>query len=190
MPAVFSLERHSVRRMLRAATADLHAVVDARFSDSFGGDPAHYAGFLSSMAAGLLPLERALEGAGIRATVPDWPERRRASLLIDDLHALGAAPLRELDPPAVGGEARQLGIVYVLEGSRLGGKLLLKRALAHADARVSAATRYLSHGAGRDLWSSFVARLEGSSAVRGAPDEAVAGARAAFALFSDRVAHG
>jgi heme oxygenase (biliverdin-IX-beta and delta-forming) len=78
----------------------------------------------------------------------------------------------------------------VLEGSRLGGKLLLRRALGHPDVRVRAATRYLSHGAGRNLWSSFLVHLEASSAVVTAPDEAVAGARAAFALFSGRAAHG
>lgn len=176
--------------MLSAATADLHAEVDARFAGSFEGDAADYAGFLSVMAAVLLPLERALEGAGICAAVPDWPERRRACLLLDDLQALGAAPPHEIDPPSVAGEARQLGIVYVLEGSRLGGKLLLRRALGHPDRGVRAATRYLSHGTGRDLWSSFLARLEASPAVTSAPEEAVAGARAAFALFSDRAAHG
>ncbi|MCW5734077.1 MAG: hypothetical protein KIS73_08125 [Enhydrobacter sp.] len=105
-----------------------------------------------------------------------------------DLQALGAALPREIDPPLVGGEARQFGIVYVLEGSRLGGKLLMRRALAHPDFRVRAATRFLSHGAGFDLWSSFLVRLEASPAVTREPDEAVAGARAAFALFSERVA--
>jgi heme oxygenase len=171
-------------------SSDLHAEVDARFSGSFEGNAADYAGFLASMAAVLPPLERALEDASIHKAVPDWDERRRASLLLDDLHALGAAPPREADPPSVDGEARQLGIVYVLEGSRLGGKLLLRRALNHPDSRVRAATRYLSHGAGRDLWSSFLVRLEASAAVNGAPNEAVAGARAAFALFGDRAAHG
>jgi len=175
--------------MLRAATADLHAKVDARFVRSFEGSAADYAGFLSIMAAGLLPAERALERASIHEIVPDWDERRRATLLLDDLQALGAAPPREADPPLVEGEARQLGIVYVLEGSRLGGKVLLRRALSHPDSRVRAATRYLSHGADRDLWSSFLVRLESSAAVNGAPDEAVAGARAAFALFGDGAAH-
>lgn len=176
--------------MLRAATADLHAKVDARFAGSFDGSAAHYAGFLSAMAAVLPPLERALERAGVHRTMPDWEQRRRAALLLDDLEALGAAPPREADPPPVDGEARQLGIVYVLEGSRLGGKRLMRRALGHPDPRVRTATRYLSHGAGLDLWPTFLARLESSPAVTSAPEEAVAGARATFALFSDRAADG
>jgi heme oxygenase len=176
--------------MLRSATADLHAEVDARFAGSFEGSAAAYAGFLSALSAVLPPLERALERACIRRTVPDWDERRRASLLLDDLEALGSAPARETDPPNVEGEARQLGIVYVLEGSRLGSKLLLRRALSHPDPHVRTATRYLSHGAGRDLWSSFLLRLDSSCEVSRAPEEAVAGARAAFIMFTGRAAHG
>jgi heme oxygenase len=180
----------SARRMLRGATADLHAKVDARFAGSFDGDAVAYAGFLSAMAAVVLPLERALEAAHVDAAVPDWAKRRRASLLLDDLRALEVVPPREVMPPPVEGEARQLGIVYVLEGSRLGGKLLLRRALAHQDGRVRAATQYLSHGAGQDLWSSFVARLDSSPAVARASDEAVAGARDTFAMFGGGAAHG
>ncbi len=189
MPTIPSSTQPSARRILRTATAHLHAEVDARFAGSFDGSLADYTGFLSAMAAVLLPLERALERASVHMTVPDWDERRRAFLLLDDLQGLGATPPRELDPPSVEGEARQLGVVYVLEGSRIGGKLLLRRALGHPDARVRTATRYLSHGAGRDLWSSFLLRLESSPAVSSAPDEAVAGARAAFALFGDRAGH-
>jgi len=176
--------------MLRIGTADLHAQVDAHFSCAFDGDAADYAGFLAEMAAVLLPLERALERAGIHMIVPDWEERRRARMLLDDLRVLGVTPPRAATPPPVEGEARQFGIVYVLEGSRLGGTLLLKRAIGHSDPRVRAATHYLSHGVGRGLWSSFLPRLEASPAVARAPDEAVAGARSAFALFTGRAAHG
>jgi heme oxygenase len=190
MPVAISSTPPSVRRMLHSATVDLHAEVDARFAGSFAGNAAGYAGFLSALAAVMLPLERALEHASIHRILTDWDDRRRAALLLDDLQALDAVLPGEIVPPPVDGEARQLGIAYVLEGSRLGGKLLLRRALGHPDSRVRSATRYLSHGAGRDLWSSFLVRLETSSAVREAPAEAVAGAREAFALFGDRTVHG
>jgi heme oxygenase len=175
--------------MLRAATADLHAKVDARFAGNFSGSALAYGSFLSVLAAASLPLERALEAAGIERFLPDWPERRRAALLLADLEALEIGAPAEVGAPAVTGEARQFGVAYVLEGSRLGGKLLLRRALVHPDERVRGATRYLSHGADRDFWPSFVKRLEASSAVTDAPDEAVAGARMAFALFCEP-AHG
>jgi len=174
--------------MLRVATADLHAAVDARFSGSFEGGVSAYVGFLTSLAAAVVPLERALEASGIERILPDWPRRRRAGLVLADLESLAASPPAQIQPPVMVGEARQFGAAYVLEGSRLGGKLLLRQALAHPDERVRAATGYLAHGAG-DLWPSFVARLEASPAVSRAPDEAVAGARLAFALFCEP-AHG
>jgi heme oxygenase len=176
--------------MLRAATADLHAEVDARFSIAFNGEADGYARFLAAMASAMVPLERALEAAGIEEVLPDWTERRRASLLLDDLAALGGKPVQETPAPAANGEARQLGMVYVLEGSRLGGKLLLKRALGSTDPTVRAATRYLSHGTDRNLWTSFLQRLESSADVSRAPAEAIAGARQAFALFGGRAVHG
>jgi heme oxygenase len=169
--------------MLRAATADLHAGVDARFSVAFDGSASGYARFLSAMASALLPLERALEAAGIEQVLPDWAERRRARLLLDDLATLASEPVGERTPPPAGGEARQLGMVYVLEGSRLGGTLLLRRTLGSVDPKVRAATRYLSHGTGRNLWSSFLVHLEASTEVSRAPAAAIAGARDAFALF-------
>jgi heme oxygenase len=175
----------SSRHLLRAATADLHADIDARFSGNFSGSADAYAGFLAALASALVPLERALEEAGVESILPDWPERRRADLVLADLEALGSDTPPAASAPAMQGEARQFGVAYVLEGSRLGGKLLLRRALANPDARVRAATRYLSHGADRDFWPSFVTRLDASSAVTRAPGEAIAGARMAFALFRE-----
>lgn len=171
--------------MLRAATADLHAQVDSRFSGKFSEDSKAYGHFLAALAEGVIPLERALEAEGIERLLPDWPERRRTTMLLADLEALGVPVPAGRAMPEVGGEARQFGIAYVLEGSRLGGKLLLRQVLAHRDEKVRAATRYLSHGTDRDLWPSFVKRLDASAAVSQAPDEAVAGARLAFALFSE-----
>jgi heme oxygenase len=81
-------------------------------------------------------------------------------------------------------------MLYVLEGSRLGGRLLLRRTLANPDPQVRSATRYLGHGGGRDLWRPFLEQLEASTAVAAAPDTAIAGAREAFALFIPGASHG
>ena len=176
--------RPSARQSLRAATADLHAIVDTRFSRAFGRDRLAYAAFLSALARAVLPLEAALEEGAVEQLMPDWPRRRRSAALHHDLRQLGL-PIPV--PAAVGPvaeEARLFGMLYVLEGSRLGGKLLRRRALAHPDVEVQAATQYLSHGAGSDLWRTFLDRLEASPAVARAPGAAISGARAAFALFA------
>ena len=155
--------RPTVRQVLRTATADLHAVVDARFSADFASDSEAYGRFLTALGSVVLPLEAAFEAADVERLLPIAPPR---------------------------GEARLFGMLYVLEGSRLGGKLLLRRALANPDARVRSATRYLGHGDGRDLWRPFLQRLEASTVVACSPDATIAGARQAFALFAEDAANG
>ncbi len=81
------------------------------------------------------------------------------------------------------------GRLYVLEGSRLGGKLLVKRAAESDDPQVRAATHYLGHGAESDFWRGFLERLESSAAVKGSPQRTLLGAREAFGLFVRDPAH-
>jgi hypothetical protein len=87
--------------------------------------------------------------------------------------------------PPLGGEAHQFGVVYVLEGSRLGAKVLVRRLLASPDLQKTRAMRYLRHGEGLPLWRTFVERLESSAAVRRSPADAIAGAHAACLIGND-----
>ncbi len=183
-------ERPSARQMLRAATASLHEEVDARFSSPFDTDKNAYVAFLTALARVVRPLEAALERGGVDRLLADWPLRRRSDALERDLEILA---VRVPSPISVGvtrDEARLFGRLYVLEGSRLGGRLLVRRALANADPRVRAATHYLGHGAGADFWGGFLRRLEGSEAVAASPERTMLGAREAFGLFMTEQAHG
>lgn len=184
LPSSAAHERFSARTMLRAATADLHQAVDARFSGPFESCRESYVGFLTALARAVPSLEAGLEKGGVARLFPDWRDRSRSAALRDDLDRLEAPIPRPIRMPPPATEAEMLGMIYVLEGSRLGGQLLLRRALDNPDPDVRAATRYLGHGAGRDLWRSFVDRLEASDAVAAQPQEAVLGARAAFRLFA------
>ena len=175
--------------MLRAATTDLHAVVDARFSGSFDTDENAYSAFLRGLASVVPPLEQALEQGGVERLFPDWARRRRSAALLRDLDIMRVPPPVAKPVAVTHDEARVFGRLYVLEGSRLGGRLLMKRALANTDPRVRAATNYLGHGAEADFWRGFLQRLEGSQAVRAAPDRTMLGARETFGLFVGERAH-
>jgi len=74
-----------------------------------------------------------------------------------------------------------IGTMYVLEGSRLGAKFLMKAVADAADPRIGEATSYLGHGAGKRLWQSFLTRLQSEATCD--EDEAIAAACAAFAAF-------
>lgn len=174
---------NSVRRHLRTATDDLHADLDAQLAPLITQGDTGYAKFLACSAAALLPIERALGEAGIAAVLPDWPQRSRSEALRLDLSAL-SLPEPSVSPvPEVGGRAFQLGMVYVLEGSRLGARLLLREAQFTLTPATRAAMRYLSHGQGLPFWPTFLQRLEASPHARREPEQAAAGARVAFQLF-------
>lgn len=175
--------------MLRAATAALHAEVDARFSGPFETDKNAYAAFLTALAWTVPSLELALEQGGVERLLPDWPLRRRSEALERDLDILGVPVPVATSVDVTADEARLFGRLYVLEGSRLGGSLLAKRACGHADPQVRAATNYLAHGAGADFWRSFLQRLEASQAVAAAPRRTILGAREAFGLFMEERVH-
>lgn len=74
-----------------------------------------------------MPTEAALDAAGVEALFPDWPDRRRAGLLAADLADLGAAPPAPPPAPLAADPAAVAGALYVIEGSRLGGRFLARQ---------------------------------------------------------------
>jgi heme oxygenase len=172
---------------LRAATAHLHAELDTCLAPLIKHGDAGYARFLLRTAAALLPLEEALERANVATLLPDWSLRSRTQSIRVDLAELMLCDPPLLPPPEIRGEASKFGMLYVLEGSRLGARVLLCEAQARLSPTVRAATRYLSHGQGQPLWPTFLQRLEASPHVRCDPEQAAQGARAAFLLFLNAI---
>jgi heme oxygenase len=109
---------------LRAATAAAHERVDAIYSQFDLADRDGYRRFLLAQAIAFLPVEAALDAAGAEMFILDWPERRRAHLIRADLDELGEEAVPAMAPPLIAGAGAVLGAAYVIEGSRLGGKLL------------------------------------------------------------------
>jgi heme oxygenase len=175
-----------LRNILKAATAADHAQLDATLGALDLSTVAGYRRFLEINAAALLPLERSLEGAGVRAMLPDWGDRARTEAILTDLARLGGKPGR-LNAPELTDRAAMLGTLYVLEGSRLGAAYLLRTVRQCSDPLVSVNTAFLGHGAGRHFWPQYLAVLE-SHADELAEDDLVLSARAAFDLFADAAA--
>ena len=171
----------SLREHLRAATSEAHAALDAVAGGMGLATRAGYGAFLSASAAGLAPLELALEQGGVDEWLPAWPRRARRQAVAQDLKTLGLdAPDR--DPAPTPSFAFATGMLYVLEGSRLGARFLSRQVRA-ADPNLPLA--YLTHGESEDLWRSFVAWMEAIPKVGFRTDDAEAGARYAFQRFSE-----
>jgi heme oxygenase len=159
-----------LRAKLRAATADDHRRTEESFAAFLTALPHSYGDFLQAHARAFPAIGRALS-AGL-----DWPAwRQRWHDLESDLAAFDLDPPPALNITAAAGRAEALGMVYVLEGSRLGSSLLHRRIPAGLPAA------YLRGGNDRTPWLLLLAQLE----TVGRPDQAaaIAGARTAFGAF-------
>lgn len=173
------------RSSLRGATDHLHRDLD-RIAAGFNlGDATHYRRFLQANAATLIAIEQLLETSGVEQLLPDWRERSRRAAILADLHSLQSdvqpLALRRTAPTP----SEVFGILYVLEGSRLGARVQLDQVLASADENVRSASSYLSHGEpgeGSNLWRSFLERLETHEAADD-QTQTVSGAVYAFTMF-------
>lgn len=171
----------SLRDRLRAATSEDHAALDAVVAGWRIETPIGYGAFLNASYAALAPLELALEQAGVAEQLPDWSQRARRAALAADLAELGLeAP--SFEPAEVSSPEAVAGLLYVLEGSRLGAKFLARQVRA---AGAGLPLAYLTHGEGPDLWRSFLAWLDAIPKVGFRTDAAEAGARYGFRCFSD-----
>lgn len=156
-------------KALRAGTAEAHERVDKAFAAFDLTDRDSYAAFLRAHAEVVLPIEDALAGARI---VDDWEERKRGHLLREDLAFLRklvrAEPVEgqlsasgdpEGEPPfdKLGGNgdlATIAGALYVLEGSRLGGRFLVRQ-VPHTFPRA-----YLGANQPAEKWRNLLDRFD------------------------------
>lgn len=159
-----------MRQALRAATVESHQQVDNLFSHFSLESAQDYRAFLRAHARALGAMEAVAR-----------PVSPRLSLLVDDLAALGE-PLPDAltIEDARSGEGFRWGLLYALEGSRLGGAMLARRVGADLP------RAYLSATHDKGGWIAFQQQMD-VAAEQGDEqweEDAVAGAQAAFALFA------
>ncbi|MES2034509.1 MAG: biliverdin-producing heme oxygenase [Pseudomonadota bacterium] len=117
----------------------------------------------------------------------DFAGRSRLPFLIADVRQLGgdpdALPMCAVSRPASLAEA--LGVLYVLEGSTLGGHVIGKRLAAegHSDRGLTFLDPYRDQVGAR--WRAFLQVLERDTASDVSRDAAVVGARTGFAMTQD-----
>ena len=174
---------------LRAATRALHDRVEAVVGlPERATTVAEYRMALERFWGFHAPLEAALAERDWRGF--DFDARRRADEAAADLRALGAGgpdglpQWRAVRPSS---EAEAFGVLYVLEGSTLGGRVIRRGLDARLGSQVAGAARFFDGRgtAGGRLWREFLVVLD--ERVR-APEQraaAVQGARATFQAMID-----
>jgi heme oxygenase (biliverdin-IX-beta and delta-forming) len=181
---------------LRAETRMLHATTERHLAPAERLQDVH--GYVRLLRT-LYPLYASVEArlpsfAAFLALDPplDVVARRRAHLLLADLRALGVDPdprgdMRAAAAPGIGHFAHALGALYVIEGSRLGGRLLARQVAANIGGSTLGALSFL-RSAGSDvgpLWTEYCAALRGYARhadVR-SRDAVIAGALETFGQF-------
>lgn len=147
----------SVRFMLRDRTRSMHEATEESFAAYDLSREEHYRRFLLAHASALPRLELGVTGLGWTAWHPRLPR------LVDDLAALGLAMPAPLLAPVISPVAAW-GVQYVMEGSRLGGRVLAQRVPAGLP------IRYLSPDPDMSArWQAFCAALD-AEASRHGPD--------------------
>ena len=190
---------HPIMSRLRAETRAQHEATESiPFSTAILGGVLPRASYAAQLAA-MLPVHRALETAIAGRVHPShgavWSDdMQRTPLLEADLDDLGATEaearmarpeamllavwiedLAARDPVAI------LGVLYVLEGSTLGGAVL-RRHLASAYGLTEGGLRYYSpYGIHpKPHWAAFSARMDAAVTDAGDADRVVAAASETF----------
>ncbi|WP_309612022.1 biliverdin-producing heme oxygenase [Sphingomonas sp.] len=166
----------TAREELKAATQAAHDRVDAAFDHDLA-NPIIYVAFLAAQASAYLPVEEALTACGAARLIENWHDHRRAPLLAADLATLDCAPPDLIAPPEYRGEAAVVGGLYVLEGSRMGAAVLLRRVLPGLP------IAFLSARAEPGHWTRFIASLDQLLYSPQRLDAAIEAASATFACF-------
>jgi heme oxygenase len=111
---------------LRSSTAERHAAIES-VVPLMGDDVAwvDYESYLRSFLGFLEPLEQRLQQVpGLKAALPDLEQRFKTPLLQADLEGIPVTRCARL--PKLDSLASAMGVLYVLEGSTLGGQVLLR----------------------------------------------------------------
>lgn len=170
--------------MLREGTAANHGALDARFAALVDDADLHlYGAFLRMNAAA-----RAVLDPTVVRVIPAYRDSDFADLhqgLQRDIKALGLSPMAPPAlPPLRCDVPEAAGVLYVLDGSRLGARFLLPRLLQQFQGDVP--LQYLKHAASPHVTFQALERLAPSLDPADV-QRTVHAARAAFDVF-DRAA--
>lgn len=166
----------NARFALKGATTEAHERLDRLYGRFDLTTLAGYGDFLLAHAPAYFAAEAALEAAGLADLAPGWSERRRADALRQDIAGLGLDVPAAAAAPTFANAAQALGGAYVLEGSRLGGAVLIRTVAPGLP------TAFLMPG-NPGAWRAFLTLLEKRLSSNLSLADAISAAQAVFALF-------
>jgi heme oxygenase len=174
-----SMHDRSRRSFLRESTSDAHASLDQMIGEF--DTLSSYKIYLRGMSAFRIPVETMLAGRIWPQELATFSSQSFGTLILADLADLDMscdvpAPLADIEAS----REDMLGMLYVLEGSALGARLLYRRAQA-IGLRHDFGARHLAAQAEKsDRWSRFLHVLESVGSIE--INRVAAASRAAFSV--------
>ncbi|KQS24820.1 biliverdin-producing heme oxygenase [Dyadobacter sp. Leaf189] len=165
---VIANEQESFIKNLRIETAESHQILENNQLSKTLLDPAvtlsDYQAYLSKIYGITLACELQIFPV-LKDILPDWNSRYKSALIVKDLSRTGMSddqirdlPIHQFD---CSGTPEAMGIMYVMEGSTLGGKIIYK----HVHNKLgldpeSGAAYFWGYGDQTgSMWKSFVSLL-------------------------------
>lgn len=187
-----SPEHESFLNDLREQTQPIHKALEAiplsmaLLSDTLS--LSQYTHYLQAMYPVIRDVEQQVFPI-VKSLLPDLPQRMKQHLLEQDLKGLnteiptGASPLQD-DLPTLT-IAQAMGLMYVIEGSTLGGRVILKSLDKNLGLSAENNAAYFSgYGAGTGLlWKAFLEHLTNYAVNENKQQEVIAGAEMGFAAI-------
>lgn len=173
-----------VRGLLRLETADAHDRIDAAYGALAIESEADFTTFLAGHYIAwscLTPRWSRFVGNTLNLSAPDY-----AGMIAADLDELPGANRAALALPAFEVPACDLGLAYVLAGSRLGNTVIRRR--DNWGKSRGLAQRFLEDDRGAAIFRGLCAHLQAQQLSAYAAERCIASARQTFALFSRSLA--
>lgn len=136
------------------------------------------------------PLELLLnQTTGFSFLFSDYDERRKTNLILRDLRTLNAENQTFLtcdDIPKINSQAQALGVLYVMEGSTLGGRMISKMLKENLGLESESGAAFFNGYGAQTMqkWNSFKEILEEYCIKNGCEEEIVSTADATFLKFN------
>jgi len=146
---------------------------------------AEYADMLKIFYSYFKNLEEVLTPYITTDVLPDYPERRHAVSLAEDIVDLGGDlnELPEVHVPTIDSTAKALGALYVMEGSVMGGRVIVQ--MLAKPGITQGISFFLGYGPETgQKWNVFIDALRANISEEYAAD-AIYAARETFARFAD-----
>ncbi|HEX2017640.1 MAG TPA: biliverdin-producing heme oxygenase [Aurantimonas sp.] len=177
-----------LRALLREGTSIAHQRLDLGFAGMTDADDvSQYHRFIRMNHACHARLEPLLERMADQASAP-FLARRQSLLpaLVADMRSMDLTPVDTgLLPVCRTGLPEAAGLIYVLDGSRLGARFIHRQFIGKdlGSRWPGASSAYLAGASGPDAFGDRMAALSDRVATTTARERALAAAQAAFALF-------